>query len=169
MKTLSWLTASCAGAFLLATAHAAAADGLPNGGMTLDAWKSKASAVVNETMVDPRFFGREAPRSGRLVVTAQVARDGRILQAEITRSHRNLPLKRATRTFIDKLDRLPPLEGVIQEKRAVVHMHLLYASNKDELAQMRNEVVTLRRIAHQDAKGETLAEAPVIDILPGKL
>jgi len=168
MTGRSRITAALGGVLLLAAAQTASAGGTPDGAVTLNAWKSKARALVGETMVEPERVGRERPESGRLVVSARVGAEGTVHEAELTKESANLPLTRAGRDFIERLDRLPPLKGVVEGGRAIVHINLLYAGNRRELKAMQEQVVEIRRIAERQERAPRWRRAARIDLAAGR-
>jgi len=166
-----WVIPALAGALLLAGVTTASANGGPLERTAFDAWISEASAVVSEAMVAPRQLGSSTIRSGHVLVTAHVLRDGRVAEAMITKRAvgARSNLDRAARKCIERLEALPSLEHVIEGETALVRIYLVYATSDDEmkleLKRAQNASAQVRRIARAEMPGDPLAKAPVINLI----
>lgn len=174
MKTIPLATSALSLAVLLAGLHVGgAAAGAGEETNPRAQWQREAGAAVNDAMAKsaPRSMARSQRLNGTVVVTALVASDGRVLDAAITEKARRSrsALNRAARDCIEKLERLPALDGVFAGEQRRIRIHLVYAENKKqmerEMKRAQERIVNVRRIAQKAAPGDGLARPRVIDLI----
>ena len=131
-------------------------------GASMRAWTEQANMIVSKAMVTPST--RYALAATWHAIDLVIGRDGTILEASLVRSGGGASLRRASKSAINRLGRLPALPATVAGEKFHIRVNLIYAALPGGIDRMKKAIMRKQNRAGSKNISLAVGETPAITL-----